>query len=191
VQLKERRSEKARPLSLGIEKLEPDAEDSVAIGCRNDLEPTDLLRGMNMFAPARARVVVTNSDDPEVVSRFIRKAPEIEDLSGLPTRHRSFRHPHVRVNNLVYSSLNVAKFFVREIAIKVVIALGFLFLDVSTEGAALVKHPYHGLVQDVLGGVHAWIVLFRHCYGTSSSGFRVFSTIFLNALAVIPVTCLN
>ena len=144
-------------------KPETDAEDAVVVGGGNDPESPDRARALHVLTTARAGVVVADPDDPDSLPGLFRQAREVERASGLRARQVFFPDGKVGRNHLVHAAFDLFPLPERQVAVEVIITLGFFLLDMSAERTSPVEHTHHRLVEYVLGGVHPRIVLFGHC----------------------------
>ena len=115
-----------------------------------------------MGPDAGAAVVITDAYNPDLLTAVRGQPGKIEPAFSGPPGDKFFLDRKTGCDHRVYLFFDPADFRRAQLACEVVVALGFLSFNVSTETPPGSKKPDHGLVEDVLGRVHVRIELFLH-----------------------------
>jgi hypothetical protein len=133
---------------LGFQ-FEPHPQNPILETAGDDTKTSNFYGRLHMRADAWAGIIISYSDDTNLVACSLRQPIEVEALPGIISGHELLGHLHIRLDHFIHLLFNPGDFPVRQGPCKMIIALRFLFFNVGTETTSAAEKPDHGLVKDV------------------------------------------
>lgn len=133
--------------------FEHDAEGAVVVAGAGDAERPDLCCGGYVLTNAGADVVVADVDKAESLAGILGQFVQLYAFGNLVAGHEDVTDGEVLGDEFVHLAFNLCHLAGGGTGGQEEVDLGLLTFDMCILGALTAKHPYHGLVQQMFGGV--------------------------------------
>ena len=124
-----------------------------------DAEGADFGSVLHMGADAGAEVVVADAHQAERLAGVVREPPQVHLGRHLSPLHELVADIQMAAYHLVHAALNLLHLLLRGTGVEDIVALALFSLDMRIARPRTAEHPPHGVIQNMVRGMHRRIVI--------------------------------